>query len=148
MLLYGSEMQKALDPSISTWPDESPQLIGSRCGDCGATTFPVQQRCPRCSGGQMSDLLLPRRGSLVAWTTQGFPPGAPYAGPTGKDFVPFGVGLVQLGFGEDAVIRVEGRLTENDPAKLQFGQEVELIMVPLNKDEQGDEILTFAFQPV
>ncbi len=35
-------------------------------------------------------------------------------GPTGKDFVPFGVGLVQL----DDVIRVEGRLTENDPAKL------------------------------
>ena len=107
-------MQKALAPEISTWPDENPQLIGSRCGDCGATTFPVQQRCPRCSGGEMSDLLLPRRGSLVAWTTQGFAPGAPYAGPTGKDFVPFGVGLVQLG----DVVRVEGRLTENDPAKL------------------------------
>ena len=141
-------MQKAIDPSISTWPGENPQLIGSRCGDCGATTFPVQQRCPRCSGGEMSESLLPRRGTLVAWTTQGFPPGAPYAGPTGKDFVPFGVGLVQLGFGEDAVIRVEGRLTENDPAKLQFGQEVELTMVPLTTDADGDEIVTFAFQPV
>ena len=107
--------QKALAPEISTWPDENPQLIGSRCGACGATTFPVQQRCPRCSGGEMSDVLLPRRGTLVAWTTQGFPPGAPYKGPTGKDFVPFGVGLVQL----DDVIRVEGRLTENDPEKLR-----------------------------
>ena len=106
-------MQKALAPEISTWPDENPQLIGSRCGDCSATTFPVQQRCPRCSGGQMSELLLPRNGTIVAWTTQGFPPGAPYAGPTGKDFVPFGVGLVQLG----DVIRVEGRLTENDPGQ-------------------------------
>ena len=141
-------MQKAIDPVISTWPDENPQLIGSQCGDCGATTFPVQQRCPRCSGGDMSESLLPRRGTLVAWTTQGFPPGAPYAGPTGNDFVPFGVGLVQLGFGEDAVIRVEGRLTENDPAKLQFGQEVELTMVPLNTDADGDEIITFAFRPV
>ena len=56
----------------------------------------------------MTDFLLPRSGTLVAWTTQGFPPGAPYAGPTGDDFVPFGVGLVQLG----DVIRVEGRLTE------------------------------------
>ena len=65
-------MQKALAPEISTWPDENPQLIGSSCGDCGATTFPVQQWCPRCSGAQMSELLLPRRGSLVAWTTQGF----------------------------------------------------------------------------
>ena len=37
-------MQKALAPDISTWPGANPQLIGSRCGDCGATTFP-------CSGG-------------------------------------------------------------------------------------------------
>jgi uncharacterized OB-fold protein len=94
-------MQKALAPEISTWPDANPQLIGSKCGNCAATVFPVQPRCPRCSVGDMSELPLPRRGTLVAWTTQGFPPGAPYKGPVGKDFVPFGVGLVQL----DDVIR-------------------------------------------
>ncbi|MCV7031731.1 Zn-ribbon domain-containing OB-fold protein [Mycobacterium sherrisii] len=141
-------MQKALAPEISTWPEDTPQLIGSRCGDCGATAFPVQERCPRCSAAAMSEVLLPRTGTLVAWTTQGFPPGAPYAGPTGKDFVPFGVGLVQLGLGDEAVIRVEGRLTENDPAKLKFGQQVELTMVPFTTDADGNEIVTFAFQPV
>ena len=93
---------------------------------------------------QLSEVKLPRRGTLVAWTTQGFPPGAPYKGPTGKDFVPFGVGLVQL----DDVIRVEGRLTENDPKKLQFGMDVELTMVPFTTDEEGNELVTFAFQPV
>ena len=137
-------MPKALAPEISTWPDEDPQLIGSRCAACSATTFPRQQRCPKCSKAEMSDVLLPRRGTVIAWTTQGFPPGAPYAGPTGKDFVPFGVGLVQLG----DQIRVEGRLTENDPAKLKFGMEVELTMVPFTTDEEGNEIVTFAFQPV
>ena len=40
--------------------------------------------------------------------------------------MPFGVGLVQLG----DVVRVEARLTENDPAKLQFGVEVELTLFP------------------
>ena len=74
----------------------------------------------------------------------GLPARPPYKGPTGKDFVPFGVGLVQL----DDVIRVEGRLTENDPAKLQFGQKVELTMVPFATDDDGNEIVTFAFQPV
>lgn len=137
-------MQKALAPEISTWPDENPQLIGSQCGACSATTFPRQLRCPRCSKAEMSDLLLPRRGTVVAWTTQGFPPGAPYAGPTGKDFVPFGVGLVQLG----DLIRVEGRLTENDPAKLEFGMEVELTMAPFATDAEGDELVTFWFKPV
>ena len=130
-------MQKALAPEISTWPAADPQLIGSRCAGCDATTFPTQQRCPKCSGADMSDVLLPRRGTLVAWTTQGFPPGPPYKGVTGKDFVPL----------ED-VIRVEGRLTENDPAKLRFRMEVELTMVPLTTDGEGDEVVTFAFQPV
>lgn len=137
-------MQKALAPEISTWPDANPQLIGSQCGDCGATAFPTQQRCPKCSSSGMAALLLPRRGTLVAWTTQGFPPGPPYKGATGKDFIPFGVGLVQL----DEVIRVEGRLTESDPAKLDFGMEVELTMIPFTTDDEGNEILTFAFQPV
>jgi uncharacterized protein len=137
-------MQKALAPNITTWPDERPQLIGSQCGHCAATTFPAQDRCPKCSAAEMAQLLLPRQGTLIAWTTQGFPPGPPYRGPTGKDFVPFGVGLVQL----DDVIRVEGRLTENDPAKLQFGMAVELTMIPFTKDEDGEDIITFAFQPV
>ncbi|MCV7290593.1 OB-fold domain-containing protein [Mycolicibacterium wolinskyi] len=135
--------QKALAPEISTWPEENPQLIGSRCADCSATTFPAQARCPRCSSANTTETLLPRRGTLIAWTTQGFPPGPPYKGPTGKDFVPFGVGLVQLG----DMVRVEGRLTENDPAKLQFGQEVELTMIPFTTDDDGNEIITFAFTP-
>jgi uncharacterized OB-fold protein len=138
-------MQKALAPEISTWPDDNPQLIGSRCGPCGATTFPRQNRCPRCSSAEMSDLLLPRQGTLVSWTTQGFLPGPPYAGrETPTTFTPFAVGLVQL----SDVIRVEGRLTENDPAKIQFGTDVELTMVPLTTDDEGNEVMTFAFRPV
>ena len=131
-------MQRAL-AEVFTWPSETPQLIGSRCDDCGAA------RCPRCGTPSMSELLLPRRGTLVAWTTQGFPPLLPYAGDeTGARFEPFGVGLVQL----DDVVRVEARLTENDPAELRFGMDVELAVVPYYVDADGDEIMTFAFAPV
>jgi uncharacterized OB-fold protein len=138
-------MQKALAPNVFTWPADEPQLIGSRCDDCGAATFPAQSRCPRCSRASMVELLLPRRGTLVSWTTQGFVPVLPYAGdPTGKSFEPFGVGLVQL----DDVVRVESRLTESDPAKLGFGMDVELAIVPLYTDADGDEVMTFAFTPV
>ena len=136
-------MQKPI-ADVFTWPDEQPQLIGSQCTECGATTFPVQSRCPRCGKASMAELMLPRRGTLVSWTTQGFPPVVPYAGDaTGKSFVPFGVGLVQLG----DVVRVESKLTESDPAKLDFGMEVELTVVPFYTDEHGDEIMTFAFAP-
>lgn len=136
-------MQTAIDPTITTWPDPQPQLVGSRCRSCSATTFPTQSRCPRCSRAEMSELLLPRRGTIVAWTTQGFPPGAPYSGPTGEDFEPFGIGLIQLG----DVIRVEGRITESDPQKIEFGMEVELVMIPFTTDDNGNEVVTFAFKP-
>ena len=148
MLYDPAVTQKALAPEISTWPEENPQLIGSKCGSCSAVVFPAQDHCPHCSAGGMSQVLLPRRGTVVAWTTQGFAPGAPYIGPTGEDFVPFGVGLVQLGLGDEAVVRVEGRLTENDPEKLKFGMEVELTMLPFATDADGTEIVTFALQPV
>ena len=137
-------MQKPL-AAIFTCPAEEPELIGSRCRSCAAVTFPTQSRCPRCSTTTMEDLPLPRRGTLVAWTTQGFLPFPGYGGGMAmEEFEPFGVGLVQL----DDVVRVESRLTENDPAKLEFGMEVELEIVPLYTDEEGDEVMTFAFAPV
>ncbi len=40
-------MQKAL-AEVFTWPVETAQLIGSRCDDCSAATFPSYPRCPRC----------------------------------------------------------------------------------------------------
>jgi len=138
-------MQKALAPEISTFPDENAQLIGGNCGACGATVFPVQSHCPNCGKDEMSDVLLPRSGTLVAWTTQGFFPGYPYKGAGDRnDFEPFGVGLVQL----DDVVQVEGRLTEADPDKLDFGMKVELTFIPFYTDDEGDEVYTFAFSPV
>jgi uncharacterized OB-fold protein len=93
----------------------------------------------------MAEHLLARRGRLWAWTTQDFPPPSPpYVGPTGKDFVPFGLGYVELG-GE---VKVETRLTTADPDALATGMEMELTVVPLHTDEEGNEVVTFAFQPV
>ncbi|WP_067693617.1 Zn-ribbon domain-containing OB-fold protein [Nocardia jejuensis] len=138
-------MAKALAPEVSTWPDDDPQLIGSGCGACGAVTWPRQQRCPRCSGPDMTDRLLPRRGTLIAWTTQGFVPKLPYAGrETGESFEPFGIGLVQLG----EEVRVETRLTEADPDRLRAGMAVELAFVPLYSEADGTEVVTVAFAPV
>lgn len=137
-------MAKALAPEVSTWPDNDPRLIGSSCGGCAAVTWPRQQRCPRCSGPDMTDRLLPRRGTLIAWTTQGFVPKLPYAGKeTAESFEPFGVGLVQLG--DD--VRVETRLTEADPGRLRAGMDVELTFVPLYAEADGTEVMTVAFAP-
>jgi uncharacterized OB-fold protein len=129
---------------IFTWPSDEPQLIGSKCSACGIVTFPAQDSCPRCASTEMVEHLLARRGRLWAWTTQDFPPPSPpYAGPTGKEFVPFGVGYVEL----PGEVKVESRLTENDPAVLVAGMEMELTLVPFRTDDDGNEVVTFAFRP-
>jgi uncharacterized OB-fold protein len=130
---------------IFTFPSDDPQLIGSRCTACGIVTFPAQSSCPRCAATEMAEQLLARRGRLWAWTTQDFPPPSPpYTGPTGKDFVPFGVGYVELA-GE---VKVETRLTESDPKVLEIGMDMELVLVPFTTNAAGDDVMTFAFAPV
>jgi uncharacterized OB-fold protein len=93
----------------------------------------------------MGEHLLDRRGRLWAWTTQHFPPPSPpYAGPTGDEFVPFGIGYVELA----DEVKVETRLTEADPEALVTGMEMELVLIPLRTDDDENEVVTFAFQPV
>jgi uncharacterized OB-fold protein len=130
---------------VFTWPSDEPRLIGARCGACGIVTFPSQDSCPRCASTAMEQHLLARRGRLWAWTTQEFPPPSPpYAGGRGGEFVPFGVGYVEL----PGEVKVETRLTETDPAVLLHGTEMELTVVPFGTDDDGNEVVTFAFRPV
>jgi uncharacterized OB-fold protein len=130
---------------VFTWPSDAPQLIGSRCTECGIITFPAQDSCPRCASTAMEQQLLARRGRLWAWTTQDFPPPSPpYAGPKGSAFAPFGVGYVEL----PGEVKVEARLTESNPEVLAHGMEMELVVVPFRTDDDGNEVVTFAFRPV
>lgn len=130
---------------LFTWPGDDPQLIGSKCSDCGIVTFPVQDSCPRCASIAMEEHLLARRGTLWAWTTQSFPPPTPpYVGPVGKDFVPFGVGFVDLG-----EVKVEARLTTTDAHVLDAAvtnrAELEVVVQPVGTDDAGNEIVSYAF---
>jgi len=138
--------QKPVAEGVFTWPSESPALLGSRCRGCGNHMFPVQSGCPRCSGVDTETVELGRTGTLWTWTVQGFPPKAPpYVGNTDpKTFQAFGVGYVEL----PGELKVEARLTEADPEKLKIGMEMKLVIVPLSTDENGDELMTFAFAPV
>jgi uncharacterized OB-fold protein len=76
-------------------------------------------------------------GTLWAWTAVTAPPPG-YLGDT-----PYGVGVVELSEG----IRVISRLTEADPGTLSLGQPMELRVVPLHVDADGNDVKTFAFAP-
>ena len=57
--------------------------------------------------------------------------------------MPFGVGYVEL----PGEVKVEARLTESDPDALEPGMEMELVVVPFRTDDDGNEVVTFAFRP-
>ena len=58
--------------------------------------------------------------------------------------IPYGIGVVEFPEG----IRVIGRLTESNPAALVSDQEMELEVVPLCTDDDGNDVVTYAFSPV
>jgi uncharacterized protein len=97
--------------------------------------FPLRERCPAC-GGAVVRSLLPRRGTLWTWTTQGFEPRSPPYRPDGE-FEPFAVGYVEF----EGQLRVEGRLTESEPERLRIGMQMEVVALV-----RGGRV-TYAFAP-
>ena len=143
-MMTATASARPIAEGLFTWPAEEPALLGSRCQDCGRAAFPPQQGCAACCSTNVEVEELPRRGTLWTYTVQRFMPKRPYnSGETPETFTPYGVGYVELPGG----VRVEGRLTENNPDKLQIGMEMDLVFLPFRTDDDGSEVINFAFQP-
>jgi uncharacterized OB-fold protein len=116
---------------------DEPSLLGGRCVACGRHHFPRAEICPYCSAEGARGVELSRSGRLWAWTAvTAAPPG--YGGE-----VPYGFGVVELPEG----LRVVSRLTEADPARLRAGQPMVLVVVPVDADDEGRPVVTYAFSP-
>ncbi len=115
-----------------------PALVASRCDGCGLLHFPATPLCPWCGGESCTEIAAGRRGRLHLWTVvETAPPG--YRGP-----VPYGFGTVEI----DEGLRVVARLVETDPARLARGQRLELVLTPLGRDDDGTEVLGWAYATV
>ncbi|HEX2038213.1 MAG TPA: OB-fold domain-containing protein [Acidimicrobiales bacterium] len=138
-----SSRQVPIAEGLFTWEDGEARLLGGRCGACGTVTFPRATSCPRCAEEVVLDEPLARRGTLWTWTVQAFPPTSPpYTGPMGEAFEPFAVGYVEL----PDQVKVEARLVAEPPA-LRIGAAMELVLLPVRVDAEGNEVFTFAFAP-
>ncbi len=141
----GSGGPRPIADGLFSWPSDNPALLASRCQNCGRATFPVQASCPACCSTDVVTEELPNRGTLWTWTIQRFMPKTPYnSGETMETFKPYGVGYVELPGG----VRVEGRLTENDPDKLKIGMDMDVVFERYRTEEDGTDVINFAFKPV
>ncbi|TDI61178.1 MAG: DNA-binding protein [Alphaproteobacteria bacterium] len=135
--------QIAVQEGLFTWPSDNPQLIGRKEKSTGRIYFPAIHNY--VSDEDSDEVLLATRGTLWTWTIQGFlPKNPPYKGLEGpEDFVPFGVGYVEL----PGEVIVEARLTTANPDDLEIGMEMDLVIEKFMTDENGDDVMMFAFKP-
>jgi uncharacterized protein len=116
---------------------DPPRLLGGRCDVCGRHHFPRHDTCPYCSASGARAVELSGDGHLWTWTAvTSAPPG--YRGE-----VPYGFGVVELPEG----VRVVARLTEADPGRLAPGLPMRLVVVPIGVDDEGHQVVTYAFAP-
>ena len=107
--------------------DEStgePRLAGARCTTCGAVGFPLR--------AGLSGLRRRGRADPAAADAARCGPGRRRASSRSRrtsarpgEFVPYAVGYVEL----PGALRVEGLLTESEPARLRIGQAMEVVAV-------------------
>lgn len=134
--------QVPLQEGLFTWPSSQPQLLGSRCSQCGEAAFPAQPDCRNCGSRDTQIVELGDRGILWTWTIQTFMPKEPYlSDETPETFRPYGVGYVEMPGG----VRVEARLQANNPDELKIGMPMQLNIVPFRTDKNGEQKMTFSF---
>jgi uncharacterized OB-fold protein len=126
--------------------DDDPRLLASRCTSCGTYAFPRQAyfcRNPDCDGATFDEVALSRRGRVWSWSTNHYPPPAPYIAP--DPFVPYTVAAVAL---EEERLVVLGQLADGvDPSALRAGMEVELTLGTLFEDDEAVHIM-WQWRPV
>ena len=130
--------QKPIADNLFTWPSDSPKLIGSKDTETGRYFFPAK------NSNHHEKVELSNKGKLWTWTVQRVLPKTPYIEQVApEDFKPYAVGYIEL----PGEIMVESRLVGIDPKELEIGMEMELTIEPFVKNEEGEELLIFAFKP-
>ena len=130
-------MKPVRDGLFDTDEQGRPSLLGAHCRACGRLQFPTAATCPTCGGDEIDIVHLSDHGTLWGWTAVTAPP----PGYLGE--VPFGFGVVELSDG----LRVVTRIEEPDPARLTFGASMQLTLVELGPDADGDVVTTYSFVP-
>ncbi len=136
---YSARMATArpISDGLFVTDDDGPRLIAGRCGTCGKPHFPSGPVCPYCGAeGAVEARVGPDARLCLFTAVLSRPPG--YRGE-----LPYGFGVVELEGG----LRVITRLTVARPERLRPGLAMRLVIEPLFTDDDGTQVLSYAFRP-
>lgn len=131
------KQKKVFYPGEDHWRIENGKLklVGVRCKNCNRVYFPPQPICANCfDQTDMEETTIGPRGKLYSYTI--------IRVPSRNIEAPYAVGYAD--FPDD--VRVFAQLTEVDPNKLKVDMDVELVLGKIDRDEEGNEIISYKLQ--
>lgn len=113
-------------------------LLGGRCSGCGHHFFPRRAICPGCSRTDLDDVDLSPEGKVWTFTiAHQVPPGAIVEAP-------YVLGRVEL----PERVLVSALISDCSPEDARVGLDVEIVPVKVREDDEGRDVLAFAYRPV
>ncbi|HEV8594100.1 MAG TPA: Zn-ribbon domain-containing OB-fold protein [Thermoplasmata archaeon] len=117
-------------------------LVGSKCGNCGALDFPPRAVCPRCgrrSIGKMERMKLGGKGKVVTFSIV-------HDAPKAFDIMkPYVLAIVEM----DEGVRITSQIIDVDPAVVKIGMPVETAFRKLGEDGEAGVIhYGYKFRPL
>jgi uncharacterized OB-fold protein len=136
-------MRKNRVPAIEGWfsmDEAEPHLLGLHDAESNTYFFPKDvavSRAPGYADAPLEEVPLSRTGKLWSYTTNHYKPPEPYVAP--DPFEPYTVAAVELGRERMVVM---GQLAPGvDPATLEVGMEMELVLDTLYEDDENEYIV-------
>lgn len=115
-----------------------PVLLGGRCPECGCHFFPSRAICAGCGRVGLETAELSGTGKIWTYTVaHQTPPGAVVQSP-------HIIAQVEL---PESVL-VTSLITSCEPTDARVGMKVEIIPMKVQEDDEGRDVLAFAFQPL
>jgi len=130
-------------PAVENWftlDETAPALLGARGAQSGSYFWPTAlagSANPVAPGEERVPVELSRTGRLWSWTTNHYAPPEPYVSP--DPFVPYTVCAVELA--TEQMVVLGGLVTEADPALLEVGMEMELVLGSLYEDDEHEYVV-------
>ncbi len=114
-----------------------PVLVGGRCPECGCHFFPSRAICAGCGRVGLETVELSGTGKIWTYTVAHQTP------PSAVVQSPHIIAQVEL---PESVL-VTSLITGCDPAEARVGMEVEIVPMKVQEDDEGRDVLAFAFKP-
>lgn len=105
--------------AVSYWRerDRYYRILGSKCQNCNAESFPPLYRCRKCGSDKLSDHEMPQEGKILAYTLLRDP-------MTGfEDHDPMPIALIELNNG----VRIVAQLADTPPDQISVGSKVRAV---------------------